>query len=203
MNLRDVTFLIVDLETTGANPHFGAGITEIGAVKVRGGQLLGEFQTFVNPLTPIPPFITELTGITAEMLKFAPVIDEALPDFLAFAGSPNETALVAHNAPFDTSFLKAAAKEIEVEWPAFPTIDTVRLAQSTLGRDEVPNCKLGTLAHFFGTEVTPTHRALDDAKTTVEIMHRLFERIAGFGVENFGELQKLLAKRIKREPRLM
>ena len=137
------------------------------------------------------------------MLRLAPIIDEVLPDFLQFCGSHQETVLVAHNAPFDIGFLRAASLEIALEWPAFDVIDTVRLARTALSRDEVPNCKLGTLAEFYGTKVTPNHRALDDAQTTVEIMHRLFERVGSLGVESYGELQKLLAKKIKREPRLI
>ena len=107
--LHETTFVIVDLETTGASPKKGAAITEIGAVKVKSGQYLGNFESFVNPLTPIPEYITEMTGITDLMLAKAPVIDEILPAFLEFAGSAEETIIVAHNAPFDLSFLKSAA----------------------------------------------------------------------------------------------
>lgn len=192
------TFVVVDLETTGASPAHGAGITEIGAVKIFGGEVVAEFQTFVNPLTPIPPFITELTGITDEMLRFAPIIDEALVDFLEFCQPHNEVVMVAHNAPFDVGFLKAASAEIETEWPQFPIVDTVKLARSVLSRDEVSNCKLGTLAEFFGTTVTPNHRALDDAQTTVEILHALFERLGGYGVESLNDLLEHLAKKVKR-----
>jgi DNA polymerase III epsilon subunit family exonuclease len=198
LSLRASTFVVVDLETTGASPQTGAGITEIGAVKVRGGEVLGEFKSFVNPLAPIPFFITELTGITNEMLRTAPVIDEALPDFLEFCKPHDQVILVAHNAPFDIGFLKAASVVIDLAWPNFEVIDTVRLARSVLSRDDVINCKLGTLAEFFGTTVTPTHRALDDAQTTVEILHQLFERVGSHGVETFGELQRHLAKKIKR-----
>ncbi len=104
--LHQTTFVIVDLETTGASPKKGAAITEIGAVKVRGGEQIGEFSSFVNPLAPIPEYITDMTGITDLMLAHAPVIDEIFPTFLEFAGSHTETVLVAHNAPFDLSFLK-------------------------------------------------------------------------------------------------
>ena len=201
--LHQTTFVVVDLETTGGSPHAGAVITEIGAVKVRGGEVNGEFKTFVNPLSPIPVFITELTGIDNEMVRLAPIIDEVFPTFLEFCGSPAETVLVAHNAPFDIGFLQAASRELEYPWPKYKVIDTVRLARSVLTRDEVLDCKLGTLAVFFNTQVTPTHRALDDAQTTVEVLHALFERLAGFGVTTFGELERFSRKRIKREPRLI
>ena len=125
--LSDTTFVIVDLETTGASPKKGAAITEIGAVKVRSGEHLGNFESFVNPLSPIPEYITQMTGITDLMLAKAPVIDEILPAFLEFAGQHNEVIIVAHNAPFDLSFLKSAAKELDITWPKYKTLDTVQL----------------------------------------------------------------------------
>ena len=99
--LHEVVFVILDLETSGAAPSTGAGITEIGAVKVRGGEIIGEFQTFVNPQHGLSDFITSLTGITDDMLADAPKIKSVLPDFFEFLGSHKETVLVAHNAPFD------------------------------------------------------------------------------------------------------
>ena len=201
--LHETTFVVVDLETTGGSPHAGAFITEIGAVKVRGGVVIGEFKSFVNPLAPIPFFITELTGIDNEMVRLAPIIDEVFPTFLEFCGSPEQSVLVAHNAPFDIGFLQAASRELEYQWPTYRVIDTVRLARSLLTRDEVRDCKLGTLALYFNTQVTPTHRALDDAQTTVEVLHGLIERLSGFGVQTLGELEKFSRKRIKREPRLI
>ena len=201
--LSETTFIVVDLETTGGSPFAGAVITEIGAVKVRGGIVQEEFKTFVNPLSPIPDFITELTGITDEMVRLSPIIDEVLPEFITFCGLEDEAVLVAHNAPFDISFLKAAAKELECPWPKYEVIDTARLARQLLTRDEVINCKLGTLAEFSNTAGIPTHRALDDARTTTEVMHRLFERLGSFGVENFEDLQKFSRKRIQRDSRLI
>ena len=201
--LQQTTFVVVDLETTGGSPHAGAVITEIGAVKIRGGEVISEFKSFVNPLAPIPIYITELTGIDDEMVRLAPIIDEVFPTFLEFCGPATETVLVAHNAPFDIGFLKAASKELEYNWPDFRVVDTVRLARMVLSRDEVLDCKLGTLAAFFNTQVTPTHRALDDAQTTVEVLHALFERLGGYGIYSFAELETFLKKRIKREPRLI
>ena len=118
--LAEVTFVVVDLETTGGSPNDGA-ITEIGAVKVRGGQVLGEFQTLVDPGREIPPYISELTGITSMMVAAAPRIDSVLPAFLEFARG---TVLVAHNAPFDLGFLRAACAETGTPWPAFASVDT-------------------------------------------------------------------------------
>ena len=186
--LHQTTFVIVDLETTGASPKKGAAITEIGAVKVKSGEYLGNFESFVNPLTPIPEYITEMTGITDLMLAKAPVIDEILPAFLAFAGSADETIIVAHNAPFDLSFLKSAARELDLEWPKYKTLDTVTIARQVLTKEDVPNCKLSTLAQFFGTKTEPNHRALDDAKATTEILHGLIERLGSFEVYDVNSL---------------
>jgi len=188
--LHQATFVIVDLETTGASPKKGAAITEIGAVKVKNGQYLGNFESFVNPLAPIPEYITEMTGITDLMLANAPVIDEILPAFLEFAGSENESIIVAHNAPFDLSFLKSAAKELNLSWPKYKTLDTVTIARQVLSKEDVPNCKLSTLAQFFGTVTEPNHRALDDAKATTEILHGLIERLGSFKVYTVDSLME-------------
>ncbi len=188
--LHETTFVIVDLETTGASPKKGAAITEIGAVKVRSGEYLGNFESFVNPLTPIPEYITQMTGITDLMLAKAPVIDEILPAFLEFAGSQEHTVIVAHNAPFDLSFLKSAAKEIDLDWPNYKTLDTVTIARQVLSKEDVPNCKLSTLAQFFGTKTEPNHRALDDAKATTEILHGLIERLGSFDVYDVDALME-------------
>jgi DNA polymerase III epsilon subunit family exonuclease len=188
--LHETTFVIVDLETTGSSPKKGAAITEIGAVKVKSGQYLGNFESFVNPLALIPEYITEMTGITDLMLVNAPVIDEILPAFLEFAGSTEETIIVAHNAPFDLSFLKSAAKELDLDWPNYKTLDTVTIARQVLSKEDVPNCKLSTLAQFFGTKTEPNHRALDDAKATTEILHGLIERLGSFEVYNVDSLME-------------
>jgi DNA polymerase-3 subunit epsilon len=188
--LHETTFVIVDLETTGSSPKKGAAITEIGAVKVRSGQYLGNFESFVNPLTSIPEYITQMTGITDLMLAKAPVIDEILPAFLEFAGSAEQTIIVAHNAPFDLSFLKSAAKELDLDWPKYKTLDTVTIARQVLSKEDVPNCKLSTLAQFFGTKTEPNHRALDDAKATTEILHGLIERLGSFEVYTVDSLME-------------
>ena len=198
--LKDTTFAVIDLETSGGSPKSGAGITEIGVVKVRGGVVLGTFQSFVDPGHLLPVFITQLTGISDDMLLSAPFIDEVLPTLFEFLGSPDETVLVAHNSPFDMSFLKAAALVHEYEWPNYLTVDTARLARAVLDRDEVVNCKLGTLAEFFNTSVSPNHRALDDALATVDVLHGIIERLAGHDVSTFEEMRNFPSRkrRVKR-----
>ena len=183
--LSDLTFCIVDLETTGGSAAKGSKITEFGAVKVRAGEVLGEFQTLVNPDEHIPAFITVLTGITDQMVINAPRIAEVLPSFLEFARG---AVLVAHNAPFDVGFLKFAARGLEIEWPRFEVLDTAILARRILTRDEVPNCKLSTLAAKFQATTTPNHRALDDARATVDVLHALFERLGPLGVSTLEEV---------------
>ena len=198
--LSETTFAVLDLETSGGSPKSGAGITEIGVVKVRGGTVLGTFQSFIDPGHSLPPFITQLTGITDEMLVSAPFIDEVLPTLFEFLGTADETVLVAHNSPFDMSFLKAAALTHEYPWPNYLTVDTARLARAVLDRDEVINCKLGTLATFFNAQTSPTHRALDDAMATVDVLHGIIERLSGHQVWTFEEMRNFPSKkrRVKR-----
>jgi DNA polymerase-3 subunit epsilon len=184
--LRDLTFCVVDLETTGAAVSQGSMITEIGAVKVRGGEVLGEFQTLVNPHAEIPPFIAVLTGITNRMVAGAPTIESALPAFLEFAQG---CVLVAHNAPFDVGFLRHFAGDLGHQWPRFEVLDTARLARRVVTRDDAPNCKLSSLAIAFGSATTPNHRALSDARATVDVLHGLFERLGSLGVYTLEELQ--------------
>ena len=199
-SLAETTFAVLDLETSGGSPRLGAGITEIGVVKVKGGEILGTFQSFVDPGHSLPVFITQLTGISDEMLISAPFIDEILPTLFEFLGSADETVVVAHNSPFDLSFLKAASKTHEIRWPDYLTVDTARLARAVLDRDEVINCKLSTLAEFFGAATSPNHRALDDAMATVDVLHGLIERLAGFDVHNFEQMRNFPSrkKRVKR-----
>lgn len=184
--LRDATFCVVDLETTGGSASGGSMITEIGAVKVRGGEVLGEFQTLVNPQTEIPAFIAVLTGISNTMVADAPRIDSALPAFLEFAAG---CVLVAHNAPFDVGFLRQFAELQGRLWPRFEVLDTAKLARRVITRDDAPNCKLSSLARVFNSSTTPNHRALADARATVDVLHGLMERLGGLGVHTLEELQ--------------
>lgn len=189
--LREVTFCVVDLETTGGSPGGGDMITEIGAVKVRGGEVLGEFQTLVNPHTSIPPFIAVLTGITNGMVAGAPTIESALPSFLEFAAG---SVLVAHNARFDVGFLRHFADRQGIPWPDFEVLDTVKIARRVVTRDESPNHKLESLARVFRAATTPNHRALADARATVDVLHGMIERLGGLGVHTLEELQTYSAK---------
>ncbi|HKS48994.1 MAG TPA: DEDD exonuclease domain-containing protein [Amycolatopsis sp.] len=182
--LRDTTFVVFDLETTGTRPGQD-GITEIGAVKVRGGEVLGEFATLVDPGMPVPPQIVALTGITGAMLLDAPPLGQVLPAFLEFAAG---AVLVAHNAPFDTGFLRAACGEYGYAWPRPAVVCTVRLARRVLTRQDTPSHRLAALAALFGSATTPNHRALVDARATVDVLHALLERLGPVGVHSLEEL---------------
>jgi DNA polymerase-3 subunit epsilon len=199
--LSQTTFVTVDLETTGGSPT-SSQITEIGAVKTRGGEVIGEFQTLVNPGSPIPPMIVALTGITDAMVIEAPPIEEVLPAFLEFLG---DAVLVAHNAPFDTGFLRAACRTHGYKWPGNEVVDTVTLARRATTKEEAPNKKLSTLARVFGTDVTPNHRALSDARATAEIMHKMFERLAALGIthrEDLDALRNPMPERVRKKAKM-
>jgi DNA polymerase-3 subunit epsilon len=192
--LAETTFVVVDLETTGGT-LIGTGetaadaITEIGAVKVRGGLVLGEFATLVHPQRSIPPPIARLTGITAAMVCDAPTIGTVLPMFLEFARG---AVLVAHNASFDVGFLRAAADQCNIAWPRPPVLCTVRLARRVLSREEAPSVRLAALARLFAVASEPTHRALDDARATVDVLHALIERVGNQGVHTYADLRSYL-----------
>ena len=189
-------FAVVDLETTGWSPG-AAAITEIGAVRVRGdGQMgggsrrgefvrQGEFASLVNPGVPVPPGIADLTGITDWMLAAAPRLGAVLPGLLDFARG---CVLVAHNAPFDLGFLLAACGDCGLAWPGFTVLDTVMLARQVMDPDEVPDCKLGTLAGFFGARTAPNHRALADARATADVLGWLIRRLAHRGIRTLNQL---------------
>ena len=186
VHLSQVTFCVVDLETTGGAQS--DMITEVGAVKVRSGELLGEFQTLVNPRSQIPPLIAVLTGITNQMVAEAPPLRQVLPAFLAFAQG---TVIVAHNAAFDTGFLRRGCDGLAYAYPRWPVIDTAALARQILLRDEVSDCRLATLARHFHAATTPNHRALTDARATVDVLHGLIERVGNLGVHTLEDLQEL------------
>jgi DNA polymerase III epsilon subunit-like protein len=132
-----------------------------------------------------------LTGITDAMVRVAPPIDVALVSFLEFARG---SVLVAHNAPFDISFLKAAAAQTGQPWPGFQVVDTAHLARQVVHRDEAPNRKLITLARLFRSATTPDHRALTDARATVDVLHALLERVGSVGVHSLEELSTFTSR---------
>jgi DNA polymerase-3 subunit epsilon len=180
--LHDVEFCIIDLETTGGSHEYHS-ITEIGAVKYRGGIEIDRFTTLVNPGCAIPPFITVLTGITNTMVATAPPIEDTLQPLLNFIGT---SVLVAHNARFDIGFINAALLMHDYEPLPNRVLDTVGLARRIVGA-EVKNCKLSTLASSFNFPHQPSHRAINDVLATGDLLHLLIERAAGFGIFDLDE----------------
>lgn len=191
--LVDTTFVIVDLETTGLSPERDA-ITEIGAVKARGGEVLGELATFVDPGAPIPPAITAITGISDAMVRGAPPLDVVLPSVMEFLDGG---VFVAHNASFDLAFLRTAASRLYGEAFSPEVVDTVRLARRVLA-GELRSFRLASVAAHLGARTTPNHRALADARATLDVLHGLIERAGSHGATTLGELQELTRSRSHR-----
>lgn len=184
--LAEVTFVVLDIETTGGDRGLDL-ITEIGAVKVCAGEVLGTMATLVNPGRAIPPTITLLTGITQSMVATAPRIETVLPSLVEFIG---DAVIVGHNVGFDMAFINAAMLRSGRESFTNTVVDTLPIARRLL-RDEVPNCKLGTLADALRLPHRPTHRALDDAMATMHLLHTLLERSSSFGVLGLDDLVAL------------
>jgi DNA polymerase III epsilon subunit family exonuclease len=184
--LSRVTFVVLDVETTGGSPATSS-LTEVAAARYRGGELLGTYQTFVRPDERIPPFITALTGISDVMVADAPTTGAMLPSFLEFLGG---AVIVGHNVRFDLSFLDHALVSTGRERLANATVDTLALARR-LVRDMVPNCKLGTLAAALRLPHQPSHRALTDVLATGDLLHALLERAGSYGILGLEELLDL------------
>ncbi|MCF2531232.1 exonuclease domain-containing protein [Yinghuangia soli] len=177
-------FVVVDLETTGLSAEADR-ITEIAAVRLRGSDVLGEFATLVAPGVPVPAFITALTGISDAMLADAPPLHHVLPAFHEFA---RDAVLVAHNAPFDIGFLRAACAACGEPWPHLVVVDTLELARALVSRGEVANYKLGTLARLFDAPQPAVHRAAADARATAHILRSLIARLQRAGVHDLSGL---------------
>lgn len=183
----DGTFICFDIETTGLSAARDK-ITEIGAVKVENGIITDKFSTFVNPEMPIPQKITQLTGITDEMVKDAPSQSEAVSAFLEFAG---DNVLVAHNAPFDTSFIAKACEDMGREYN-YTSIDTVEISRAIL--TDIKNCKLDTVAKFLRLGEFNHHRATDDAEMLAKIFITLCRRLTDdFGITKTNDINTKIA----------
>lgn len=183
--LHEVTFCAVDLETTGGSPRL-CDITEVGAARYRGGELLGTFRSLVRAEAPVDPAVTALTGIRDDDLRDAPPAPAVLASLTEFVGG---AVLVGHNLRFDLAFLDAALAD-ERDPIGLRTVDTMLLARRLL-RDAVPDCRLATLAEHLRLDHRPTHRALDDALATADLLHALLEQAAGLGVALLEDLLEL------------
>ena len=190
-DLADVSFTVVDLETTGATPGFSK-ITEVGAVRIEGGEIVGTFSELVDPGVPIPALITGITGITREMVTGAPAIDEVLPRFVAFAA---DSVLVAHNARFDLAFLDYELGLLTREAFPRPALDTLRLARRLMPH---ARCSLGVLADRLGLPTNPEHRALPDARATAELLLVLLSRLEEQNVTTLEEVARICEPEARR-----
>ncbi len=186
------TFIIFDIETTGLSA-LTCGITEIGAVKYRGGKILDRFSTFVNPKMPIPENITELTGITDDMVKNAPDTKEAVEGFIEFAGND---ILVAHNANFDMGFMKKAAEDYSLPFKN-PYLDTLALSRHI--NTDLKKHKLNILQEYFGLEAFNHHRACDDAEMLAKIFECMCHKLKKEGIANISDM--ILSMSEKTDPK--
>jgi len=189
--LAEVTFCIVDLETTGGSPTHDA-ITEIGAMKVCRGDVIGTFETLVSPGRPVPAVVRMLTGIDDALLADAPPVTSVLPAFLEFLGG---AVIVAHNARFDVGFLDAALTAEGYEPLGNRVVDTAVLARRILA-GEAPNHRLETLARHLRCAHRPCHRAFQDVLATTDLLHALIERVSGFGVTTLEDLLSVSRSRL-------
>ncbi len=186
------TFVIFDIETTGLSA-LTCAITEIGAVKYRGGEVIDRFSTFVNPTQPIPENITAITGITDEMVKDAPSVEDAVRAFLDFAG---EDILVAHNANFDTGFIKKAAEDSAIPFKN-AYLDTLALSRHI--NTDLKKHKLDTLQEYYGLEAFNHHRACDDAEMLAKIFRCMVQKLRKEGARNISDM--LLSMAEKTDPK--
>ena len=179
--LAETDFVVFDIETTGPKMP-PSRVMEIGAARVRDGRIVDEFQTLVNPLAPIPPFIAGLTGIRDEMVADAPTFEEVAADWLGFADT---SVLVAHNAVFDVRFIN---HEVGHVFPGRRMMNshicTVSLARQVL--PELKSFRLGALAEHFAVPHRTRHRAGDDARATASVFIRLLEHLDDNGVRDLG-----------------
>jgi DNA polymerase-3 subunit alpha (Gram-positive type) len=185
-NLAETEFVVFDLETTGAKSP-PCRITEVGAYRVKGGEIIGEFHSLVNPETTIPPFITSLTGISDAMVREAPKFHEIVHHFLEFIG---DAVLVAHNAPFDMGFLNDEIGRIYENYRvANPCLCTVQLSRRLL--PNIENHRLKTLAEYYSVSLINHHRAGDDARATAQIFVKLLAEMISGGVRDLAMVRSL------------
>ncbi|MGH2710449.1 MAG: DEDD exonuclease domain-containing protein [Actinomycetota bacterium] len=189
--LSEVEIVCVDIETTGGAPP-ASRITEIGAVKYRGGERTGTYRTLVDPELPIPRFITNLTGIDDLMVREAPLVEAVLPSLVEFM---HGAVFVAHNASFDYRFINHELLRLGYELVPGPAVCTARLARRVLGADDVPNVRLQTLAQFFRTATQPCHRALEDAEACADVLHALLDLGGRLGIHTLNDLHEAVRAR--------
>jgi DNA polymerase-3 subunit alpha (Gram-positive type) len=186
--IEESEFVVFDLETTGLNPSQHE-IIEIGAVKIKNGEKIDEFKSFVKPDSMIPPKITEITGIKNKMVEDAPALAEVIDKFISFT---ENAVLVAHNADFDYGFIRTALQNLNIEREEYTVLDTLALSRAVV--KDSKNYKLNTLAEYFEVDLDNHHRALDDAEATAEILINLFDIIKEDGAVNLNDINNYISK---------
>ncbi len=186
--IEETEFIVFDLETTGLNPSQHE-IIEIGAVKIKAGEKIDEFKSFINPGVKIPAKITEITGINDRMVKDAPTLKKVIKEFIEFAG---DGVLVAHNADFDYGFIRTALENLKIDRDDYTVLDTLGLARAVV--KDSKNYKLNTLAKYFDVDLENHHRALDDAAATAEVLNHLLQIIKKNGSNNLNQINNYISK---------
>jgi len=186
MTIKDIEYVVFDIETTGLSLQDGSRIIEIGAVKIKSEKILDEFHSFINPECLIPPEVTNIHHITNDMVQEAPKREEILPQFIDFTGG---ACLVAHNIKFDLDFLcyelSQIGRNLKTETPA---IDTLKMSRKFLVR--LTSHRLENVANYFGVKSKNAHRALFDAKATGSILNHFLDMAESIGIKHFEDFHK-------------
>jgi DNA polymerase-3 subunit epsilon len=194
--LAALSYVVVDVETTGGSPWYGDRVTEIAAVVVRDGRIAEMYDTLVNPQRPIPIFVTRLTHITPAMVQDKPLFGEVCPRVLDLL---RDHVFVAHNAAFDRRFVQAEIERAGQQMPAARTLCTVKLARRLL--PHLRRRSLDHVAHHYGVPVGDRHRAMGDAKATAQCFIRMLEEIGELGLDTWADLRRHLSARRPRRRR--
>lgn len=194
--LRDMTYAVIDTETTGTTPRFGDRITEIAIVLVRNGKIVEVFESLVNPQRPIPAYITQLTHITWDMVKDAPLFEDLIPQLEPLLEG---NIFVAHNVGFDWRFVSNEIARATGRLIRGRRLCTVRMAKKLI--PGIPRRNLDFVAGYLGIEINNRHRAAGDAVATAHCFNRMLDRAVSNGCETWEDLETLLARRKKRKQR--
>ena len=189
MELNEVKFACLDTETTGLSPDSGGKVCEIAVSVSQNGRVLEEFSTLLNPGIPMSPAVIAIHGITNEMVKTAPTFEQVLPRLL---GLFDNCVLVAHNADFDLSFLRAEFENCGVHFPPYPVIDTLKLARKS---GKFARNRLGLIAQELGINCQGWHRAMADTKMAEQIFYYFLATLNKHGVHTLEQLNEFQQKR--------
>lgn len=191
MNLNEIRFACLDTETTGLSPETGGKICEIAVSVSQGGRVVDEFSTLLNPGIPMSPEVVAIHGITNEMVKDAPSFAEVLPRLL---GLLDNSVIVAHNADFDVSFIRAEFAACGMRFPPYPVVDTLKLARKS---GKFVRNRLGLIAEELGISCQGWHRAMADTKMAEQIFYYFLTILSKEGVTTLEQLNQFQCKRWK------